>query len=65
MNKLEVLCIDNTDIDSGLEYLPENIKFGCLTDLNNPKCKAIKEKLKKHKQFYDVGKGDDTASLKR
>src|SRR5947209_19733438 len=38
--KLETLTISNTDIDSGLEYLPDNLKdFYCLADLRkDAKC---------------------------
>src|SRR6185295_20137122 len=46
LTKIERLYIDNTDIDSGLEYLPESVKdFNCSTD---------KRKDAKVKAIYDL-----------
>jgi hypothetical protein len=41
--KLETLVISNTDIDSGLEHLPDNLKnFSCSTDYRkDAKCQNI------------------------
>jgi hypothetical protein len=43
MSKLETLNINNTDIDSGLEYLPDSIKyFDCsVNERKEAKVKAI------------------------
>ncbi|MCE8163292.1 MAG: hypothetical protein I3273_03890 [Candidatus Moeniiplasma glomeromycotorum] len=46
MKKLKSLDIVDTDIDSGLEYLPENISFHCSTSYRkDAKVKAIAELL--------------------
>jgi hypothetical protein len=43
MNELEVLSIKNTDIDSGLEYLPKSVKkFYCSgNEKPEAKCQAL------------------------
>ncbi|CAI2190883.1 10940_t:CDS:2, partial [Funneliformis geosporum] len=48
MNKLEWLSIGNTDLDSGLEYLPESIKyFNCsFEQREDAKCKIFAKILK-------------------
>ena len=48
MSKLQVLCIDATDIDSGLEYLPGNLSdnISCFANTRpNPKVVKIQEQL--------------------
>ncbi|CAG8509787.1 208_t:CDS:1 [Paraglomus occultum] len=70
LGKLEYLDISSTDIDDGLEYLPENIKvFSCEADKRKQaKVKVIQEDwecfnhdLKKYKDF--VNKPDDNQKL--
>ncbi|CAB4485400.1 unnamed protein product [Rhizophagus irregularis] len=54
--KLENLCINDTDIDSGLEYLPDSIKsFQCSVD-KRPEAKVVKiyEQLK----TYSISSSD-------
>jgi len=59
--KLEELHIDNTDLDSGLEYLPENaeLMIYCSVNVNlhpEPLCKKLQKKLGLHdesKIFYN------------
>jgi hypothetical protein len=48
LKKLEILDINNTDIDSGLEYLPESIKdFRCSSkEKSKNKVKTIEEELR-------------------
>ena len=42
LSKLKELYINNTDIDSGLEYLPDNIEnFSCFSTGEENKCQAI------------------------
>jgi hypothetical protein len=49
LDKLEYLGIDNTDIDTGLNDLPENLKeIHCGTERKSAKCRIIWEKLKKY-----------------
>jgi len=45
LGKLKSLNISNTDIDSGLEYLPESVKdFSCSADIKkDAKVKIIEE----------------------
>jgi Leucine-rich repeat (LRR) protein len=66
LGKLEYLDISNTDIDSGLEYLPESVKvFSCETyKRKKAKVKIIQEDweyfnhdLKKYKDF--ISESDD------
>src|SRR5688500_4473784 len=46
MKKLEHLSIESTDIDSGLEYLPKNIKsIDCRSDFPEKKCLEIEKIL--------------------
>lgn len=49
MSNLRELDISNTDIDSGLECLPESIKyFECLANVReNAKIELIEQELKK------------------
>ncbi|CAG8558055.1 5893_t:CDS:1 [Funneliformis mosseae] len=48
LTKLEMLSINNTDIDSGLEYLPTSVKnLRCLADRPNAKVKIINMQLEK------------------
>src|SRR5947199_10024086 len=50
LTKLENRGIENTDLDSGLEYLPESIQwFGCSAKKRkDAKVKAIGQELRKH-----------------
>lgn len=51
MNNLEELNISNTDIDSGLEYLPKNLKeICCEVTRKRPeaRCHVIRKKLEKY-----------------
>jgi len=41
LNKLKKLDISNTDIDSGLEYLPEGVKLFCCFATEGDKCQTI------------------------
>jgi len=41
LTKLKKLDISGTDIDSGLEYLPENLKMICSSDTKNPKSTSL------------------------
>jgi len=70
LSKLEYLDISNTDIDSGLDYLPESVRvLSCETDKSqNNKVRAIREDweyfnqdLKKYKNF--VNEPDDNQKL--
>lgn len=58
MNKLKWLGISNTDIDSGLEYLPESLEWvQCKSDLTGKRnwgAKKIEEQLK----GYEDGNGN-------
>jgi len=47
MSKLGMLHISNTDIDSGLEYLPESVEeFHCSANIRKEaKVKIIKERI--------------------
>ena len=49
MNKLKILYIYNTDVDSGIEYLPSNLKeFHCSANLiKEAKVKTIEQELRK------------------
>ncbi|CAJ0848617.1 4001_t:CDS:2 [Entrophospora sp. SA101] len=51
LKDLEKLIIDNTDIDSGLEYLPSSLRvFSCISDLReDAKVKLIEEELREYK----------------
>ncbi|MCE8159263.1 MAG: hypothetical protein I3270_01655 [Candidatus Moeniiplasma glomeromycotorum] len=54
LTKLESICIEATDVDNGLEYLPESLTKEDKEDLNiecslhntNAKCKAIQDQLR-------------------
>jgi hypothetical protein len=71
MNNLKTLVISDTDIDSGLEYLPESLEqIFCSNrdyyskekdDETVGKCYLIKESLKKYEdeKEYSVGGGTD------
>jgi len=60
LNKLEVLAISSTNIDSGLEYLPESLeKMYCFNYMNDDAgCEKIRKELggyfNKGKQYYDM-----------
>jgi Leucine-rich repeat (LRR) protein len=54
LDKLEELDISNTDIDSGLEYLPESIQyFNCSAYQPERKVKVVEEEL----ALYKLGEG--------
>jgi Leucine-rich repeat (LRR) protein len=59
LTKLKELGISNTDIDSGLEYLPKNLKKIYCVNYRGAEagCEKIREELKKHYnkvlQYYD------------
>lgn len=55
LTKLEWLCIPNTDIDSGLEYLPGKVEEVLLsTDVRSDAyCRLIKERLEEYKKSSD------------
>ena len=56
MSKLELLYIDDTDIDSGLEYLPDSLKsFSCSAYREDAKVKIIDQELKKHESLFKMG----------
>lgn len=50
LKKLKILAISNTDIDSGLEYLPESIEdFACSTNKKfETKVRFIEQELRRH-----------------
>jgi Leucine-rich repeat (LRR) protein len=56
MQQLQVLGINNTDLDSGLEYLPASIREICCSHLEKPnsKVKLITQELKKNGDFISV-----------
>jgi len=58
LTKLEELDIDNTDLDSGLEYLPFSLKwFSCPADQReNAKVKKLETELK---NFGEVGEDEE------
>jgi hypothetical protein len=58
LHKLEELHISNTDIDSGLEHLPENVEVIYCNTNSYPEslCKKLKEQLEPYEKegiFYD------------
>jgi len=70
LGKLEYLDISNTDIDSGLEYLPKSVKvFSCEADKRKKaKVKVIQEDweyfnrdLKKYRDFISEPDGNQKA----
>jgi len=56
LKKLKKLRIENTDIDRGLEYLPDSLKeFYCLTNIRkDAKVKAIEAQLKPYNGSYQA-----------
>jgi len=56
LNKLEYLYINDTNIDSGLEYLPKSVKrFECLANQKeNARVKKLEQALKGKVVFEDV-----------
>ncbi|MCE8163468.1 MAG: HET domain-containing protein [Candidatus Moeniiplasma glomeromycotorum] len=53
LSKLEKLYIKSTDIDSGLEYLPDSLKeFNCSTQRKEAKVKVLEEKLNNFGKFF-------------
>jgi hypothetical protein len=63
LTKLEGICIEATDVNEGLEYLPEKLVqltkslYGCPVECSphdtNAKCKAIQDQLRSFN--YDLG----------
>jgi Leucine-rich repeat (LRR) protein len=63
LTKLEMICIDVTDVDSGLEYLPESLakspkkegheRIECSPHNTNAKCSAIQDQIRPFN--YDLG----------
>jgi hypothetical protein len=59
MKKLEYLFIESTDIDSGLEFLPKDIKeIKCCSDFPEKKCLEIGKILKLINQNLNEFKKD-------
>jgi len=63
MDNLKTLYISDTDIDSGLEYLPESLEaiYCSNEEETNSKCSLIKNTLKKceDEKVYRVGAGTE------
>ena len=59
LTKLETLNINNTNLDSGLEYLPESVeRFSCLADYKkDARCQVIYDLLTKEKGKVETGYG--------
>jgi hypothetical protein len=61
MNKLEILDISNTDIESGLEYLPASLEeIICHTNQRSEaSCRLIQEQLAGYeKKYFDKEYGE-------
>ena len=65
MDKLETLDISNTDIDSGLEYLPNSIKmFDCSVNQRpEAKVKKIADELERYRRFFDIRTANNYVTL--
>lgn len=46
LTKLKKICIEVTDVDEGLQYLPPGVKISCSNYSTNAKCKVIQDQLR-------------------
>jgi serine/threonine protein kinase len=52
LDKLERLNIDNTDLDSGWEYLPDSLRYFLYDTELRPNCKLAQAKTELEKEFW-------------
>lgn len=68
LTKLKKLDISGTDIDSGLEYLPENLKMICSSDTKNPKSTSLSRRWEKRvliSSFCQAAENNDEWEVKK